>query len=210
MINTIKDKYNAAAVFPYGSAVYKNKKPEDHDFIIISDKDNFQESFILNEIKIEVTNYSNEDFKRLLNNHEISILECIFINHKNKYLNEGIHKEINDFNIDKAKLRESISSKSSNSYVKAKKKITIEKDFDLKISLKSLWHSIRMIDFGIQIIENGFIDPTQSNKLYDNILKDYLILNNDWDRINEKYKPIFNTTSSHFKKICPKKNCLKI
>ena len=67
MINTIKDKYNAAAVFPYGSAVYKNKKPEDHDFIIISDKDNFQESFILNEIKIEVTNYSNEDFKRLFN-----------------------------------------------------------------------------------------------------------------------------------------------
>lgn len=209
MINTIKEKYDTLAIFPYGSNVYKNKIPEDYDFIIVSEKPYFQESFILNNTKFEITNHYKEDFSRLLDSHEISILECCFIDHKNKYISDDIIKKINDFSIDKLKLRESISSKSSNSYVKAKKKIEIGEDFNLNVSLKSLWHSIRMIEFGIQFANNGVIEPEKSNYLYDEILKDYLIFNNDWSKLHSKYRPIYNSISTEFKKICPKVNSLK-
>lgn len=205
MIDYLKEKYNAFSIFPYGSTVYKNKKPEDQDFIIVSDKNYFQESFEINGIKYEISNYNKEQFFKLINDHEIAVLECIKINHSSKYVNKEIEDFILDFKIVKEQLRESISAKSSNSYVKAKKKLIIEEDFNVNISLKSLWHSFRMLDFGIQIVKNNEIDPTSSNELYEKIVKDYLLNNNDWDKIHSKYKPEYNSLLSKFKEVCPKK-----
>lgn len=208
MIEYLKEKYNALAVFPYGSTVYKNKKPEDQDFIIISDKEYFQEAFEINGIKYEISNYNKEQFFKLINDHEIAFLECIKINHNSKYVNKEIEDFISNFKIIKEQLRESISSKSSNSYVKAKKKLIVEEDFNINVSLKSLWHSFRMLDFGIQIVKNDEIDPKSSNELYERIVKDYLLSNNDWDKIHSKYKPEYNNLLSKFKEVCPKKKSL--
>lgn len=204
MINTIKEKYNAFAIFSYGSAVYENKKPADYDFIVISDKDYFQESFIHNGINLEISNYNQKEFFNLLNDHDISMIECIKIDHPKKYINNEITNLVKNFEISKDKLRIAISSKSSNSYVKAKKKLIVEEDFDINISLKSLWHSFRILDFGIQIVEKGFIEPTSQNKLYDEILKDYLLLGNNWESIHDKYKKEHNKLNSQFKLLCPK------
>ena len=61
-IQKIIEKYNPEAAFNYGSFLYKNKKPSDYDFIIVTDKDYFQESFELEGVKFEVTNYKKEQF----------------------------------------------------------------------------------------------------------------------------------------------------
>ncbi len=204
-IQKIKDKYNPDAAFHYGSFLYKNKRPSDYDFIIVTDKDYFQESFELDGVKFEVTNYKKEQFLELLKQHEISILECIFINSE-KYLSEEIKNHFDNFKIEKEQLRESLSSKSSNSYVKAKKKLIVEEDFDLNVSLKSLWHSFRILKFGIDIAKQGKINPECCNDLYEQIKMDYIIFNNDWNKIHTKYKPMYNELASEFKLICPKKN----
>lgn len=205
MINELKEKYNALAVFPYGSNVYKNKTPEDLDFIIVSDKPYFQEQFEKDNIKYEISNYSKDEFLARLQEHEISVLECLYIPHKEKYLDPLLSREIEGFTLDKEKLRESCSQKSSNSYVKAKKKLTVEEDFNLSVSYKSLWHSLRILDFGIQIAKTNKINPESCNELYDQVIKDYLFMKNDWSKLHEKYKPIHNSISSEFKQECPKK-----
>ncbi len=206
MINKIKEKYNPSAIFPYGSSVYQNKIPEDYDFIIVTDNSYFQEAFEDNGIKFEITNYSKEEFINKLKDHEISILECIFIKHKNFYISDTIKDVIINFSLEKEKLRESCSQKSSNSYVKAKKKLIIDEDYNVNVSLKSLWHSFRILDFAKQLATNSEIDPLSVNNLYDEIVKDYLMYRNDWDKLHEKYKPLHNKVASEFKLICPKNN----
>lgn len=205
MINELKEKYNAIAVFPYGSSVYKNKVPEDFDFIIVSDKPYFQEQFEQNNIKYEISNYSKDEFLARLKDHEISVLECLYIPHREKYLAPELSREIESFTLDKEKLRESCSQKSSNSYVKAKKKLIVEEDFNLSVSYKSLWHSLRILDFGMQIAKTNKINPESCNDLYDQVIKDYLFMKNDWSKLHEKYKPIHNAIASEFKQECPKK-----
>lgn len=204
-IQKIIEKYNPEAAFNYGSFLYKNKKPSDYDFIIVTDKDYFQESFELEGVKFEVTNYKKEQFLDLLKKHEIAILECIFID-SDKHMSAEIKNYFDNFKIEKEQLRESLSSKSSNSYVKAKKKLIIEEDFDLNVSLKSLWHSFRILKFGIDIAKNGNINPESCNNLYEQIKMDYIVFGNDWDKIHKKYKPLYNDLASEFKLICPKKN----
>ncbi len=206
MINEIKEKYNPIAIFPYGSSVYKNKNPDDYDFIIVTDNSYFQDAFEDNGIKFEVTNYSKEEFINRLKDHEISILECIFIKHENFYISDSIKNEIINFSLEKEKLRDSCSQKSSNSYVKAKKKLIVDEDYNVNVSLKSLWHSFRILNFAKQLATNSEINPYSVNDLYDEIVKDYLMYRNDWNKLHEKYKPLHNKVASEFKLICPKNN----
>lgn len=207
MIKDIIAKYQPIAVFPYGSVVYQNKKPSDFDFIIVSDNDYFQEKYNHKGVDIEISNFSKDGFLEKLHQHDISILECLLINHSQQYQSPEFTTMLNGFSINKNALRDSISQKSSNSYVKAKKKLIIDEDFDLNVSLKSLWHSLRMVDFGIQIAKDGKItNPHSSNNYYDQISKDYLLYNNDWSKLHEKYKPIQNKLLSDFRILCPKSN----
>lgn len=99
-----------------------------------------------------------------------------------------------------SKLREEISKRASNSFVKCKKKLTVETNEE-RIGLKSLFHSLRMIDFGIQIAETGRIyDFTASN----HYLYDIFEIGPNWDKLKEKYQPIYNQLSSKFREVAPK------
>jgi hypothetical protein len=94
------------------------------------------------------------------------------------------------------------SKKSSNSYVKAKKKITVEKDCQY-IGLKSLFHSIRIIDFSIQLASTGRIfDFGRSNGILHELLTNHM--ESDWQTIEKIYKPLYNKLHSQFKVVCPK------
>lgn len=56
-----------------------------------------------------------------------------------------------DTRFDHSKIRRCISGKSSNSYVKAKKKLIVADDYDKYASMKSLIHSIRLLNLGITV-----------------------------------------------------------
>ncbi len=185
---------NTICCFMYGSRVYgTNTEQSDYDFIVVvKDKE------IKNPLEEygDVTSYSIEEFNDLIKKHEISVLECLFLNDDNV-----LKKDVDfEFILDKQALRSSISAKSSNSWIKCKKKFIIEEDFNPYVGKKSAWHSLRILDFGKQIADNGkIINFSSANHLMSDIMG-----LDSWDEIEQKYKTVYNNMSSAFKLSAPK------
>jgi len=184
---------DVVCAYPYGSRVYGNfNDKSDYDFIfVMSHKD--REQFSDNLININF--YEIGEHLKRLENHEISALEC-------QFLETGILKQNMkfDFKLDVAKLRHSLSAKSSNSWVKCKKKLTVEADLDMNVGRKSMFHAFRIIEFGIQIANNKkIIDYASSNKLYDEIFNHY-----NWESLFETFKPRYNKLMTDFRSVTHK------
>jgi len=184
---------NVVCVYPYGSRVYGNfHKNSDYDFIIIvknKTTDQFSDNFI------NINFYTVAEHQQRLDDHEISALECQFLinnpfkaNHKFRFV------------LDTVKLRHSLSAKSSNSWVKCKKKLTIPQDFDLNIGRKSMFHSFRIIEFGIQIATHGkIVDYASCNDLYKEIMGYY-----EWTDLFDVFKLRYNALLTEFRKLAAK------
>lgn len=207
-------KNNILGLFPFGSTVYQNKSAGDHDFIVITEskKVNQLTEFINNK-ECQFSFYTFDEFKQGVASCDIHILECLF--YQNIELNDNCFFFIDSLLKDNLSLNEfkrtSISQQASNSYVKAKKKLIIVDDFDKIGSLKSLWHSLRMIDFGFQIATTGQIYDYQScNDLYKEIESDYNLIddydnaNDFWSFLHKKYKPIHNQYMSKLRSVTVK------
>jgi hypothetical protein len=142
---------NILNLYMYGSRVYGTfDSRSDWDFIAIvkqKDRDQFSDNLI------NVNFFTVEQFQRKLNDHEIDAMECYFL--PKKFILKNTTPL--SFTLNKSKLRNSLSEKSSHSWVKAKKKLTVEKDFDLRIGQKSLFHSFRILEFGTQLATIGRI-----------------------------------------------------
>ena len=136
------------------------------------------------------------DFIEMIREHRIFALEALFQDCCHRYL---IH-----FNLDRWKLRQEFSGVSSNSWVKAKKKMTVEKDLDMRCGAKSLFHSIRILMFAVQIAKWGrIVDYECGVELNKKIMDD---LNNGfgWEDFNKKYKPIWKEWHHAMVELCPK------
>lgn len=192
----LEDK-NIIAIYHYGSYVYRtNTEKSDKDIIVVLD-DTEKSTEIIEELKKEhdVNIYSKKDFENLIKEHEISVLECLFL--EDKFI---LKYQQWDFNLDLVKLRNSISQKSSNSWVKAKKKFIVEKDYAPYIGQKSAWHAIRMLDFGTQIAQHGkIIDYSNKNSTLKEILNC-----NTWEEIDNSFRKEYNETASIFRQFAPK------
>jgi len=193
-------------VYTYGSINYNTQtESSDVDYIIVYDQlidvsDTLHTK--IGNMSLDATLISPEHFKYLLHIHSIDSLECMFIPYKHKF-----ERELFNIKIDKKTLRRSISSISSNSWVKAKKKLI---QGDNLIGYKSLFHSLRIVDFGIQLAKNGKI--SSFTKPYSDILKynTYSDLLNeiktfkDWESLLKKYIKTYNNLRSEFKIYAPK------
>jgi hypothetical protein len=110
------------------------------------------------------------------------------------------------FKLDLSKLRHSLCAKSSNSWVKAKKKLTIEikkgvEENPEDVGKKSLFHAFRIIEFGKQIAKNGKInDYGFCNELFKEIIYSY----SDWNNLFEDYKKKYNNLLTEFRVLAPK------
>ena len=138
-----------------------------------------------------------DDFIKRIKDNDIAALECIFAY---KPWGGQYEKYFEAFTLDKWKLRQSISAICSNSWVKAKKKLTVEKDYNLRVAQKSLWHSMRLYMFGLQIANNGEIyNFTVANDLWKEIKN---AENPTWEYYKEKYQAKFNELRSDLVKLC--------
>jgi len=184
---------DVVAAFQYGSRVYGNITPKsDYDYIFIV-KTKTNEQFSDNLININF--FDEAGHKTRILNHEISALETLFLDDKYILKNHNF-----PFVLNLSMLRQGCSAKSSNSWIKAKKKLTVTVDYDLAIGRKSLWHSFRIIDFGIQIAKTGKIyDYSSCNDLYWEVMK-----HDDWDSLFETYKEKYNNLLTEFRKVAPK------
>lgn len=198
MIN-IHDK-DILNVYLYGSRVYEcHNDQSDFDYIVIADDDEDIVEVKGGEFDGDYTIYNRETFFNRMAEHEISVLECLYLP-PDKILKQDMTIDLPKINL--SKLRHSISAKVSNSFVKCKKKLTVEKDFDPHIGKKSLFHSLRIIMFGIQLAKhNKIVDYTVANKYWDEIVGNEC---NDWEFYKKTYKPIYNNLMTEFRVLAPK------
>jgi predicted nucleotidyltransferase len=192
------DDPNILNVYRFGSHVYGTNKPNsDEDFIVVVKE--YKESD-----SIDIHYFTENEFQRRLNELDIQMLECYFTPQK------FILKEEVKFNlesIDKGLLRKSISTISNGSWVKGEKKLTVMADYEKHIALKSLFHSLRIRDFGIQLATDGEIYNWDK---YNYILDDLLHLgtlyekSELWDKCNQKYGGLYKSLRSEFVSLCPK------
>lgn len=189
----------AINIYPYGSRVYGTTSPEsDFDVVVVS---NISEPCIqFCDHNIDYTVFNISEFEKRLDEHEIMALECIFLRPELIIVNNQDYTRT--FSIDLCKLRCSISKKASNSFVKAKKKFVVEKDRDIHIGKKSLFHSLRIPLFGIQLAEYGEIINYSIGNHYWPQIRD--CGHDDWPYYKEEYQPIFNSLMSDFRRVAPK------
>lgn len=171
-------------VCPYGSEVYGTRSEKsDRDYVVVANIHNYLQ-YESDDIDIHLM--SVKHYKYLLNKHEIMALETYF----NKYPLMGDLQV--DFELILPALRRSISSTVSNSWVKAKKKVTLENEDDW-VGYKSLFHSLRILAFGIQIAETGRINNFQSaSHLWSEILQ-MVEQGKTIKDIMKHFKPILNS-----------------
>lgn len=202
-LNSLMPHCQRLAMFTYGSTVYKNKKPGDLDVYVVVDID-FCDQFVIGNYNVNV--YSFDMFMDKLEKHDVVTLECIYAPLEFRLYEPAVKvlNAIKNFELNKGKLRSSFSAVASNSYVKAKKKLVVEADFDLPSSIKSLWHSIRILDFGKQLAESGKINFSSVNEVYPTIIETYQESQCEWEAIKGTVQPVYNYYSSEFKKVCPK------
>lgn len=186
---------------PYGSRVYGTADDySDYDYILVHEGDKTKDNIQIDgsgrtesgsfgaEVSMHV--YHVDSWKQHLADHKIFALEC----HSLMPI-EWIPFEYNE-NL----LRKEISSVSSNSLVKCKKKLTVEEDAR-RVGIKSLFHAFRIPMFGIQIAVHGkIINFHEATDLWFCEFEPYLHNNTPWDEIREIYQPKRNALMSEFRK----------
>lgn len=185
-----KDK-NILNIYTYGSAVYglRNEKSDIDYIVVVNEKDKEMEEVGIFDFHY----YSKKEWKDLANRNNIAFIECVFLDDKFKIKETYIP----DYKISIEKIRREFSREASNSFVKCKKKLTVKKDYNPYIGKKSLFHSLRILMFGIFLLDNGYIKYNIANKYYKDIV---LSENNDWLYFKNLYQPEYNKLKSEFKK----------
>lgn len=190
--------------YPYGSHIYgTNTDKSDYDYIAVMDQtEDMLEHIYTADKTMNILCYSPVKFLHKVQNHDIDALECIFLPDDMKY-------EIMTFPFvyDIEKLRRSIAAVSSNSWVKCKKKLQEGEDY---IGKKSLFHSLRIADFGIQIAEQKdiitYTKPYETDVLTHNSWRDLwyeINAHQDWDSLKKDYNEIANQMRTNFRKAAP-------
>ena len=183
-------------IYIFGSRVYKtNTDNSDWDIIIVAN--NSVEATELCGLKKGIYNihvYTPNKFQEDLDWHRINNLECIFAPEWAK-LKEDRKWELK---FDSAKLRHATCHVSSNSWVKAKKKLL---QGDYYQGIKSLFHSIRIPMFATQIATSGTIyDYEMANFIWNELISREWT----WEELDNNFRDLRNNILTDFRKVCQK------
>lgn len=186
--------YRLKNAYIFGSRIYGNYNDKsDWDVLVIANTPSPETEFKSDILNVHVL--SAERFKDGLKQHNIRNIECILSPDWAK-LKEDIKFPLE---IKENSLRHSISHINSNSWVKARKKL---EQGDYEIGIKSLYHSIRIPMFGIQISTTGTIyNWSCANHIWKKLKKKVWT----WSELESEFKKLNNNTMSDFRKVTNKK-----
>lgn len=190
MLDFVLNGWDVIKVIRFGSRVYGTaNKDSDTDYIVIVEGKDIDEDICFTNIDFHF--YSIDIWNKMCDNNDIRCIEA--------YFSDDIHwlkGTKDDIKIDYDKIRAEFSRVASNSWVKCKKKLTIEKDYNPRIAKKSLFHSLRILIFGLQLMTREKIyNFSLANIYYDEIMT----CENDWEVLKLKYQPIYNKLKSEFR-----------
>ncbi len=179
-------------IYLYGSRCYGTAtEKSDYDFTIVAKAsvENVEYTFGDFNLHVQTPSY----FQSRLDWNDPKIIECLLWSKKNE-IQENISFDIK---IIPSRYRHAVSQISSNSWVKAGKKI---EQGDIFIGQKSLYHSLRIPMYAIQVMKHGdILDWKCANKYWEDIRK-----NDNWMSLSKKYKPVINKIMTEFRLLCPK------
>lgn len=198
MIPTLETIIKASGIHPsrvfnvyiFGSRVYETSNDKsDWDIIMVAN--NSVNSTEQRRGLFNIHIYTPTKFQEDLDWHRINNLECIYAP------DWAILKEDRKFNFrfDVKKLRHAISHISSNSWVKANKKIQFDEYYT---GVKSLYHSLRIPMFATQIVKDGKItDFTSANWIW------YKLKSKQWtwEELDSEFREPRNKILTEFKKV---------
>jgi hypothetical protein len=167
-------------IYPYGSKIYGTSTPlSDEDFIIVFknsllDSGAFKDNAISNSDRtIQGTCYSRGGFIDAINNYSMPTLEAISLS-SDKIIQSKFNFKLTKF--DNKELVKKVITQSSASWHLADLKWKDEHKLEEPISVytrKGIWHSLRILMFGIQFKEHQkIVDFTEANFLLSDMLKD--------------------------------------
>jgi predicted nucleotidyltransferase len=180
-------------IYIFGSQVYgTTTHNSDWDLIMVANTPNTNQEIRSGDFNIHVM--TEDQFLKNLRDHHSSTVEAFFAP-KEFRLQEDVKF---NWTPNIPSLRHSFSHISSNSWVKCKKKI---EQGDYYIGIKSLFHSLRIPMFGIQIAKAGKIyDFSEANFIYDKISsKEWT-----WDELDSEFRTLKNKILTDFRSVTTK------
>lgn len=136
---------------------------------------------------------SEQDFQRQLKEHLPGPVECIMAPQEFRW-----EKSTPDFRLSIPSLRHMFSHTSSNSWVKARKKL---EQGDYETGIKSLFHALRIPMFGTQLATTGRItDFSCAN----HIMEELRSRTWTWEELDERFRPDRNRIMTDFRKVTVK------
>jgi predicted nucleotidyltransferase len=186
-------------IYLFGSQVYGNQREDsDYDFIVVACS--MLEKQEIRHEKLNIHIHTPDIFLEGLKEYQMQYLECIYAPEFAKIQEKMVQPDKN-FSLKLEMLKYKAMGQSFNAFHKAKERII---DGETYRGVKSLWHSIRILDFFKQIIENGkIIDFSSSNIYWNMILEDFESHgdggDDDWDFYKGKYLPIKIGLENFFK-----------
>lgn len=197
-------------ICPYGSHVYGTAtESSDEDILVVTDRkelwEKYQKPYDTNAYRIESKDfhvYSKEEWIQELRKGTEFAYE---ITNTPANLKRSSYDFSPYLQTDKTKVCHEFSQKASNSFVKAKKKLTIEierhpeeKESLIYTGKKSLWHSLKILTFAEELWRTGKITLKNPKliQLYWEIMQDSC----DWNELKQKYQPMYNLLHHEWKK----------
>jgi len=151
-------EHKIRAIYLYGSRVYGTDHPgSDYDFMVVACSLDREKE--IRDSKYNLHIVTPDKFRDDLWNYRAVNLECIYAPSFAVVQESEKFKEV--FKIDKGKLKKAFLSQSHDAWHKGKIKLL---EMDIERGLKSIFHSLRILIFGIQMVEHGeIIDFSEAN-----------------------------------------------
>ena len=188
-------------IYIYGSRLFGSiNDNSDLDYcVVVKDNDLYKDYWQVETPDLDLHILTETEYQKKLNECDDMAMSMYFQRYP-------IMKYDVNFKVDLPTLRKSISSKANNSFVKFKKKLLVEADYDVRASIKSLFHSIRLLDFGTHIAHPNLcaFDQDCHGENIEWIEKVFKDTNNNWEEIHKIFKPLFNEYATGFKQVAPK------
>jgi predicted nucleotidyltransferase len=178
-------------VYVFGSRIYKTaSENSDWDLLVIAKTPYPEKELVVENFNIHILTLDR--FLEGLKQHHIGRIESLM---SPIILKEDIKIP---FELKITSLRHSISHICSNSWVKSKKKL---EQGDYYIGIKSLFHSLRIAEFGIQLVKYGkIIDWQISNYLWDKLKSKTWT----WQELDKEFRLQKNSLMTEFRSLTEK------
>jgi predicted nucleotidyltransferase len=175
--------------YVFGSRVYgTSTEDSDWDIILIANASSPEVEHKTGNLNVHIL--TPDRFAKELKDNHIRAIECLCAP------DWAVLKPfpgIDSFAYRPESFRHNISHTVSNSWVKAKKKL---EQGDYYIGVKSIFHSLRLADFGTQFATTKKITYSSMNVVWTDIASREWT----WEELKEKYQPLRNLLLTEFRK----------